>query len=99
MIKGLLLLREYYKTEYKKALQDKIEKQKKTFQQRQAYLEEEAKLSQELEVIKCNVQVISKRLPPVLCIFPLEINIKQKTRRDEGKIIALQQEVRHKVSH
>ena len=46
-----------------------------------------------------NVQVISKRLPPVLCIFPLEINIKQKTRRDEGKIIALQQEVRHKVSH
>ena len=98
MIKGLLLLREYYKTEYKKALQDKIEKQKKTFQQRQAYLEEEAKLSQELEVIKCNVQVISKRLPPVLCIFPLEINIKQKTS-DEGKIIALQQEVRHKVSH
>ena len=33
-----------------------------------------------------NVQVISKRLPPVLCIFPLEINIKQKTS-DEGKII------------
>ena len=98
MVKGLLLLREYYKNEYKKALQDKIEKQKKTFQQRQAYLEEEAKLSQELEVIKCNVQVISKRLPPVLCIFPLEINIKQKTS-DEGKIIALQQEVRHKVSH
>lgn len=51
LIKGLLLLREYYKTEYKKALQDKIEKQKKTFQQRQAYLEEEAKLSQELEVM------------------------------------------------
>lgn len=86
MIKGLLLLREYYKTEYKKALQDKIEKQKKTFQQRQAYLEEEAKLSQELEVIKCNVQVISKRLPPVLCIFPLEINIKRKTS-DEGKLL------------
>ena len=45
-----------------------------------------------------NVQVISKRLPPVLCIFPLEINIKQKTS-DEGKIIVLQQEGRHKVSH
>ena len=51
MIKGLLLLREYYKTEYKKALQDKIEKQKKTFQQRQAYLDKEAKWSQELEVM------------------------------------------------
>lgn len=36
-----------------------------------------------------NVQVISKRLPPVLCIFP----------SDEGKIIVLQQEGRHKVSH
>lgn len=41
-----------------------------------------------------NVQVISKRLPPVLCIFPLEI----KTS-DEGEIIVLQQKGRHKVSH
>lgn len=46
------MLRDYYKAEYKKALQDKVERQRKTMQQQQQKLEEQLKLSWQLEVIK-----------------------------------------------
>jgi len=52
LIKGLIMLRDYYKAEYKKALQDKVERQRKTMQQQQQKLEEQMKLSQQLEVMK-----------------------------------------------
>lgn len=44
------MLRDYYKAEYKKALQEKVEHQRKIIQERQNKLEEQAKISQEHEV-------------------------------------------------
>ncbi|CAH3032775.1 unnamed protein product [Porites lobata] len=90
LIKGLLLLREYYKTEYKKALQDKIEKQKKTFQQRQAYLEEEAKLSQELEQEVRHK--VSHKLPRSFVLN--DSQFKSGIQTDLNKIIGLESKLK-----
>lgn len=50
LVQGLLMLRDYYKAEYKKALHEKVEHQRRTIQQRQSKLEEQVKTSQEHEV-------------------------------------------------
>ena len=44
------MLRDYYKAEYKKALHEKVEHQRRTIQQRQSKLDEQVKTSQEHEV-------------------------------------------------
>ena len=50
LVQGLMLLRDYYKAEYKKALQDKVDHQRKTLQQRQRKLEEETRMSEQHQV-------------------------------------------------
>lgn len=44
LVQGLLLLRDYYKAEYKKALQDKVNHQRKDLQQRERKLEQETRV-------------------------------------------------------
>lgn len=89
LIKSLLLLRDYYKAEYKKALQDKIEHQKKTFQQRQVKMEEELKFSQELEQeIR---HKIPHRLPKSVVIND---NLRTGIQTDYNKIISLENKLK-----
>ena len=45
------MLRDYYKAEYKKALKDKVEQQRKAMQKQQQKLKEQAKISQQNEVM------------------------------------------------
>ncbi|XP_068698961.1 DNA ligase 1-like [Montipora capricornis] len=54
LIQGLLMLRDYYKAEYKKALKDKVEQQRKAMQKQQQKLKEQAKISEQNEKEKCH---------------------------------------------
>lgn len=62
MVQGLLLLRDYYKAEYKKALQDKVVQQRRSQQQRQVKHEEETKASEEHQVCKIHVHPCTANL-------------------------------------
>lgn len=50
LVQGLLLLRDYYKAEYKKALQDKVDQQRKSQQQRKLKHDEEIKAAEHQQV-------------------------------------------------
>ena len=65
MVQGLLLLRDYYKAEYKKALQDKVNHQRKDLQQRERKLEQETRVLAQHHVCSCML---------VTCIYSLRTN-------------------------
>ena len=93
------MLREYYKAEYKKALQEKVEHQRKTIQQRQSKLEEQVKMSQEHEVCTYNiVHLIEDSKLVTYCDSHLQA-FKHFNDINNTKTCSLQEEMRHKVPH
>ena len=60
------MLRDYYKAEYKKALQEKVEHQRKNIQERQNKLEEQAKISQEHEVCSSHFKLTKDTCPSLI---------------------------------
>ncbi|KAJ7388443.1 hypothetical protein OS493_037605 [Desmophyllum pertusum] len=90
LVQGLLLLRDYYKAEYKKALQDKVDHQRRNLQQRQSKLEEETKMSeqdqQEME------HKICRKLPKSILVN--DVQFKNGLQTDYYKIISLENQLK-----
>lgn len=91
LVQGLLMLRDYYKAEYKKALQEKVEHQRKIIQERQNKLEEQAKISQEHE---------EKMRHKVTCKLPRSVLVSDSQFRDGlqtgyYKIISLENKLKN----
>lgn len=91
LIKGLIMLRDYYKAEYKRALQDKVERQRKIMQQQQHKLEEQMKLSQQLEKLKHHK--VPHRLPRSILINDKQPRDNSR-QTDYYKIISLENKLK-----
>ncbi|KAL9969156.1 hypothetical protein ACROYT_G021333 [Oculina patagonica] len=90
MVQGLLLLRDYIKAEYKKALQDKVDHQRRNLQQRQSKIDEETRLSEQHQQ-EMQHKVVHK-LPKSVLVN--DIQFKNGLQTDYYKIISLENQLK-----
>lgn len=90
LVQGLLLLRDYYKAEYKKALQDKVNHQRRNLQQRQTKLEEETRVLA-LHEQEMKHKVVHK-LPKSIVVNDMQFRDGLQT--DYYKIISLENQLK-----
>lgn len=90
LVQGLLLLRDYYKAEYKKALQDKVVQQRRSQQQRQVKHEEETKASEEHQE-EIHHKFVCK-LPKSIVIN--DVQFKKGLQTDFYKMISLENQLK-----
>lgn len=90
LVQGLLLLRDYYKAEYKKALQDKVDQQRKSQQQRKLKHDEEIKAAEHQQE-EMQHKVVRK-LPRSIVINDVQFNKGLQT--DFYKMISLENQMK-----
>lgn len=90
LVQGLLLLRDYYKAEYKKALQDKVNHQRKDLQQRERKLEQETRvLAQHHQEMKHKVV---HKLPKSIVVN--DTQLRDGLQTDYYKIISVENQLK-----
>lgn len=90
LVQGLLLLRDYYKAEYKKALQDKVDQQRRSQQLRKLKCEEEMKAAEHQQEVMQHKVV--RKLPRSIVINDVQFNKGLQT--DFYKMISLENQMK-----